>query len=155
MHLSDKERVNGIVIPGHQIASGTALDSPYPKGSIELQIPFFAQQGLDLSSCFKGTLNIDISPLSFRIIKPDFKYEHLKWIEGFPAETFSFVACSLEFKQIMYPSFVYYPHPETKSQHFQSTSTLEILAPKVPNISYGEQVSLLLNADKLHVFTSE
>ncbi len=44
--------VEGIIERGHQVASGMASDSPYPKGTIEMQTPFFQNLGLDLSAFF-------------------------------------------------------------------------------------------------------
>ncbi len=38
-----------VLVQGHGVASGKAV-SPYPKGTIEMQLPFFAALGLDLSS---------------------------------------------------------------------------------------------------------
>lgn len=32
--------VEGVVKEGHQVASGMAKDSPYPRGTIEMQLPF-------------------------------------------------------------------------------------------------------------------
>ena len=49
--------VEVIIKQGHQVASGLAKDNPYPRGTIEMQIPFFQQLGLDLSSFFLGTFN--------------------------------------------------------------------------------------------------
>lgn len=134
--------VPGRVVPGHQIASGLAKDSPYPDGSIALQMPHFKAAGLDLSDCLPATINVSIAPRRFSLTKADFRIEALQWVEGFHPETFSFVRCELIFTQRCYPAWVYYPHPETKTQHFHNDSVLEILAPEVANLTYGADVTL-------------
>lgn len=143
--------IKGEVIPGHQIASGKAKDSPYPGGSVPLQMPHFARLGLDLSEFYPGTLNVSIAPKKFTLLQSDYCFEGLQWIDGFPPETFSFCHCQLEFNDKSYPALVYYPHPETKIQHFHNDSLLEILAHKIPNIAYGDKVRLILSAEQFRL----
>ena len=38
---------------------------------------------------------------------------------------------------------IYYPHPETKSRHWQSSSTLEILAPRIDNLKTGCRLKVM------------
>lgn len=140
--------VAGEVIQGHQVASGGAEDSPYPDGSIALQMPHFARLGLDLSDFYPGTLNVSIAPKSFELANADYRFEHLQWIDGFAPETFSFCRCNLIFAEVSRSALVYYPHPETKTQHFHNASLLEILAPKIDGIAYGDKVSLELNSNQ-------
>ena len=58
----------GVLFKGHGVASGQALSSgasgisPYPKGTIAMQSPFFAALGLDLSPYWPGTLNLSFAP---------------------------------------------------------------------------------------------
>ncbi|WP_460311784.1 hypothetical protein [Aliiglaciecola aliphaticivorans] len=132
----------GTVIQGHQVASGRGVDTPYPAGTIEMQKPFFRRLGLDLSLCFNGTLNVRLPITEFRIFRPTFCFEKVLWATGFNSETFSFVACQIEFQTQQYDAWVYYPHPETKTQHFQQTNLIEILAPYVNNLAYGAQITL-------------
>lgn len=132
--------VDGVVLQGHQIASGKAKDSPYPAGSITMQIPFFKEHGLDLSDYFPGTLNVSISPRSFVMKQPAFRFEQVRWIEGFNPETFSFAECTLWFKGKAHSGFIYYPHPETKTQHFHNASLLEVICHPIDNIEYGDKV---------------
>lgn len=42
----------------------------------------------------------------------------------------------------MIDGWIYYPHPETKIQHFKDSSTLEILVPYIEGIKYGESVEI-------------
>lgn len=146
-------RVNGIVCPGHQVASGRAEDSPYPAGTLALQMPFFQKLGLNLSNYFLGTLNVSIAPYIFQLIQPDYTFPHVKWIEGYAAETFSFVACQLRFQQTWYDAWIYYPHPETKIDHFQDPSIVEIIAPEIDGIQYGDSVTLTLRQGAIAIQT--
>jgi hypothetical protein len=144
-------KVDGQVEPGHQIASGRSPTSPYPAGSLELQIPYFKELGLDLTPYYRGTLNISIRPYTFTLTHPQFTFHQVKWIEGFPPEDFSFSPCKLTFQGYTYDSWIYYPHPETKTRHFQDPAILEIIAPHISNITYGHKVKLLLNTQEIEL----
>ena len=143
--------VDGTIKQGHKIASGQAEDSPYPRGSVEMQIPFFAARGLDLSSFYIGTLNVTIKPHAFEFIAPEFTFRNVKWIDGFPPEDFSFSKCQISFEGHWYPGYVYYPRPETKTQHFHDDSTIEIITEWIPNIDYGDPVQIKLNGDEFRL----
>lgn len=134
--------VEGVVCQGFQVASGEAVDNPYPAGTIAMQMPFFRDRGLDLSGYFSGTLNISIAPKQFSILRPYKTFPLLKWTTLHPPETFSFCQCVLSFQARQYGSLIYYPHPETKRTHFQGASVLEILAPRIEGISYGDTITL-------------
>ncbi|MFA3792703.1 hypothetical protein AB6T38_16475 [Aliiglaciecola sp. SL4] len=134
--------VSGTVIKGHQVASGSGTDSTYPTGTIEMQKPFFKDLGLDLSQCFNGTLNVQLAVSGFKILHPSFCFENVTWAQGFNPETFSFVKCQITFQGQNYSAWVYYPHPETKTLHFQQSNLIEILAPPIDNIYYGDQITL-------------
>ena len=142
-------RLPATLVPGHQVASGQAKYSPYPRGTIEMQIPFF--QGIDFSGMHLATLNLSIAPYSFVMSKPRYVFEHIKWSPEHQPESFSLSPCQLEFQEEIYKAFVYYPHPETKIGHHQDASTLEIIAPKIPNIHYGDKAHLAICADELIV----
>lgn len=128
------QKVDGILERGHQVASGSALDSPYPAGTIEMQTPFFRALGLDLSSYFPGTLNVSISPHTFQLINPELTFRQVEWTDRHPPEDFSFSQCRVVFQGSAYESWIYYPHPETKKRNFQAPSIIEIIAPKIPGI---------------------
>ena len=137
--------ITGVVIQGHRIASGLSDISPYPKGSLEMQAPHFREKGLDLEKYHLGTLNIDISPRQFKILDATYKFVDVEWAEGFPAETFSFVECEVCFDGKTFNALIYYPHPETKIGHFQSSATIEVMASKIDRISYGSSVDLIID----------
>jgi hypothetical protein len=136
--------VTGVVCQGFRVASGQTMENPYPAGTIAMQLPFFHERGLDLSGYFLGTLNVSIAPKTFTILKPYKTFPLLEWTEFHPPETFSFFRCVVMFQSNQYEGLIYYPHPETKRSHFQKQSVLEILAPKVEGIEYGDEVILRL-----------
>lgn len=144
--MANWQKVNGRVEQGHQVASGAASNSPYPRGTIAMQIPILTTLGLDLTRFFPGTLNVSIAPNTFAWIKPEFTFRQVQWTDQHPPEDFSFSQCHVIFNNIVYDAFIYYPHPETKTRHFQHASTLEILAPLIPGIQYGEKVEIEFNA---------
>jgi hypothetical protein len=148
--------LTGTVVPGYGVASGRSSDSPYPAGTIALQAPLFRALGLALDGYFLGTLNLSIAPNTFKLLKPDYRFDRLQWAEGFPPETFSFYRCqirSLEHNPInpATNAWVYYPHPETKIGHFQPTSLLEIIAPPIAPLEYGDRLSLTLSSQQIQI----
>ena len=83
------------LVAGHGVASGRATTSPYPAGTIQLQAPFFAARGLDVSPFFAGTLNLEAARGQWRLRDPDQRIEALEWTDRHPPETFSFWHCRL------------------------------------------------------------
>jgi hypothetical protein len=153
--MPDWISTEGMVQAGHGVASGNAAQSPYPHGTIEMQRPFFQNLGLDLSPFFPGTLNVSIAPWRFQIHYAPFTFEALRWTHLHPPETFSFCHCVLEFQQKSYAGLVYYPHPETKQTHFQQVSVIELLLPKIADISSGDHVTLQLPASEIQLVRLE
>lgn len=150
------ERVQGVIVRGHQVASGRAIDSPYPAGTIALQVPIFQQFGLDLTEMYQATLNLSIHPQRFRLVAPEFTLPHVSWSDRHPPETFSFSRCRLHLpaspsQDTWYDGWIYYPHPETKQRHFQTPSLIEILAPFIPEIQYGCRMELMYNPKEVTV----
>lgn len=146
------QKIGCELIAGHQIASGRAKDSPYPYGSINMQRPFFKKLGLDLSDYYPATLNLSISPWHVKIAQADWRFEQVNWAPGFNAETFSFIQCNVEFQQQHYSGWIYYPHPETKTQHFQSDQMLEVITKQIANIQYGDKLNLYINPKSVILF---
>ncbi|MBP0018449.1 MAG: hypothetical protein J7647_12985 [Cyanobacteria bacterium SBLK] len=144
--------VKGVVKPGYGVASGQGDNTPYPRGSIAMQAPFFQQLGLDLTPYFSGTLNVSIAPHQFAFIQPEYAFRQVKWYAETPPEDFSFSPCRLIFQEKTYSSLIYYPHPDTKPQHFQDRSTLEILAPLIPSIAYNSIVKIELSDRAVKIF---
>ncbi len=144
--------ITGKVKKGHGVASGTAADSPYPAGSITLQLPAFKKRGLNLYQFFPATLNVSIYPYRFRMKAPRYIFRQVKWIEKFPAEDFSFARCKVLCKGLNSAGYIYYPHPATKECHFQDPYTLEILTRYIPGLKYGLSVKLLINRHEIKIF---
>ena len=145
------QAVDGILLQGHQVASGLAEDSPYEAGTIQLQMPHFKDLGLDLSPYFAGTLNLSIAPHQFQLLKPSHTFPNLKWHPDFEAETFSFCPCQIVVGDRQYDGLIYYPHPETKINHFQDPSTIELLAPQIPNLNYGDRLTLKIRPEEVAI----
>ena len=139
----------GILTRGHQVASGPSKDYPY--STLEKQKPYFKKLGLDLYPYFNGTLNISIAPFRFKIVKPEFKFERVEWTDLHPPETFSFSRCNVIFKNKEYAGWVYYPHPETKKNHFQDPSLIEVITVKIEDIKYGYSLELVINTGEIHI----
>lgn len=147
------KRITGILTRGHQVASRPSKDYPY--STLEKQKPYFKSLGLDLYPYFNGTLNISIAPLTFKMIKPEFTFEKVEWTDLHPPETFSFSRCNVIFKNKNYAGWVYYPHPETKKNHFQNPALIEVIAVEIPNIQYGDSVDVEINEDEINVSGEE
>jgi hypothetical protein len=139
----------GRVVRGYRVASGPSKDYPY--GTIEKQRPIFKFLGLDLGDCFNGTLNIDICPCKFEIIQPQYTFAQVTWTDLHPPETFSFSRCQVIYRGQSYDGWVYYPHPETKRQHFQNPSLLEVIALPIPEIQYGDVVKIRVNGREITI----
>lgn len=143
--------IDGIIVEGHKVASGTATNSPYPAGSIAMQTPFFKGYGIDLELFYKATLNISIAPHQFRLHSPAVTARHVQWADGFDAETFSFSACQLGFNHKQYEGLIYYPHPETKLDHFHSPSLIEVITEYIAGIHYEDKVRLDYNPAEITI----
>lgn len=142
--------ITGVVVRGHGVASGQGA-SPYPFGTIAMQKPFFEALGLDLSPYFEGTLNISIGPRTFTLGQPEITLRQVAWTSLHPPEDFSFSRCGVIYQGIHYEGWVYYPHPETKKRHFQDASVIEVIAPHIPGLSYGDRVEIALNPAEISV----
>ena len=135
--------LTGRLCAGHGVASGSSNESPYPDGTIRMQVPVFQAFGLDLSGCYFGTLNIDFAPLEISLSNPDHLFERVHWTEFHPPETFSFWTVEVKANETdVVNGWIYYPHPETKERHWQPPTTLELLAPHLMGIEPGSTIQL-------------
>lgn len=147
--------VSGKLQSGYGVASGRAVDSPYPEGTIVLQMPHFQKLGLDLSPYYPGTLNISIAPAQFQMIQPQWTFPLVHWYPASCPETFSFSPCRVKYGDHRAAGLIYYPHPETKPDHFQNPSIIEILAPFIPRIEMGVAVTLGVLSQQVAIFSPE
>jgi hypothetical protein len=132
----------GVITPGAQVASGMAKDSPFARGTIAMQLPFFALHGVPVSELYAATLNVSIAPKVFALTSTALTMGPIKWSPAHQAEMFSLSPCTLIFKGVGYAAWVYYPHPATKIGHFKSDSLIEVLSQHIPQIQYGDKVVL-------------
>jgi hypothetical protein len=147
--MNDWITVKGTVVQGYRVASGPSADYPY--GALERQKPIFRQHGLDLERYFNGTLNVDIRPRQFRVLRPEYTFRGVEWTDLHPPEDFSFSRCRIVFDGQEYDGWVYYPHPETKLRNFQNPSLLEVIAEFIPGIQYGDALEVWVNAEEIEV----
>ena len=145
--------VTGTVKEGHRVASGLAKEPRFPDGTLALQIPCFAERGLDLAPYHRGTINVSIAPLTYSIGQAWKTLPSVKWSPIMPAENFSFYRCGIRTTgaDAFAEGLVYWPHPSTKPEFFQDPSTLEILAPFLEDIRCGSTVELQLNPKDIEV----
>lgn len=143
--------VPGVIVRGHGVASGCGADSPYPRGSLEMQLPHFLARGLDLSPYFRGTLNVSIAPRTFAMTAPHYTFHNVNWTTLHPPEHFSFSRCRLIVRGQTHNGWVYYPHPETKIRHFQDPALIEIIAPFIPDLTYGDRLEIQVNPQEITV----
>lgn len=134
--------IPAVVKRGYGVASGSGADSRFPNGTLSLQIPLLRERGLDLRGIYPGTINLDIAPLHFAVAAPEYHFADLVWSGSGPAETFSFCRCVVVHAGTSHRGLIYYPHPESKPEHFHSDSTVEILAPWIEGLDYGDAVTL-------------
>jgi hypothetical protein len=130
--------VPGIVTVGYGVASGTGKDCRYPAGTIQLQQPFFLEKGIDLSNYFSGTLNVDLAPLKPVPQNPIFDGV-IRWF-GDIEERFILSPVQIQVNGRRYSGLWYYPHPETKPDHFQRPAVVELLLPWIDGLVVGEEV---------------
>lgn len=139
-------QITGIVAEGYRIASGSNTEGvPGPfgemlKDSFVRQRPFFEKEIPELKSVWTGTININIAPRKALMNS----FDHTVTCEWHPGitETFGIVSgVTLYAKGKTYTNcFIYYPMPSaihTPRHHF-----IEILAPKVEGLSYGDKISI-------------
>ncbi len=135
----------GVLRKGHGVAGSPSADYPY--ASLDRQIPIFKARGLDLEPYFRGTLNIDVQPLVFHMVRPEFTFRDVRWTELHPPEHFSFSECEVSFRERIYPGWLYYPHPETKRRNFQDPSLMEVITFLIPQIKPGDAIRVMLNSE--------
>lgn len=144
--------IKGEVKKGYGVASGRAKDPRFPDGTIKMQKPFFRELGLDLSQYFPGTINISIAPHRYEIKAAKYTFRNLKWAAAEPAEDFSFCDCQILLNTgKSQPGLIYYPHPETKPEHFQTPDTLEIITSFIGGLRYGDELIIAVNPQQINI----
>lgn len=145
--------LKGRVKQGLRIASGLNPDPPIKLGmklnnTIALQKPFFEQAGVEgISEMYNGTVNVDISPLKFGILEPDYRVT-CTWFEEL-AETFWFVRALIKYEGKECEGYIYYPCPSSVKSH--DDDTVELLSKKIPGIAYGKEIAILVPDGKITI----
>ncbi|MBO9490600.1 hypothetical protein J7384_09510 [Endozoicomonas sp. G2_1] len=139
------------VVKGHQIASGLAADSPYPKGSIEMQAPYFKMLGLDLSNYYLATINAQFNCHAIATKQYHNYFQDVHWAAGFASESFGFIKCGILWQNKRYDALIYQPDKTTKIAHTQPENCLEIIAPKLDGLDYGDQLILQVDANYIEL----
>lgn len=125
-------------------------DPRFPGGTLAMQAPFFARLGVDLSVYHPGTVNLSIAPHHYRVLKPRRTLRQVQWHLTEPAEDFSFFDCRLQLADgEPVAGLIYYPHPETKPEHFQAPDVLEVLAPTITGLEYGLKLMLAVAPEQM------
>jgi hypothetical protein len=139
-------------VRGHQVASGRNGDPRFPGGTLRMQAPLFRALGLDLTPFYLGTLNVSIAPLSYRVVRPRLTFRQVKWHPTEPAEDFSFFDVRLlRTGGPPVDGMIYYPHPETKPEHFQRPDVLELLLPFMEGLAVAASMRLAVPMDQMLV----
>lgn len=142
--------IPGVVVRGHGVAGGSDR-SPYPGPALTLQMPHFENAGLDLSAFHPATVNVSLAPVHWRPTAPELTVRGVHWTDLHPAEDFSFFRAALGFRDRRYEGWVYYPHPETKADHFQPPDLIELILPSVEGLEPGCRVVVELPEDRVEV----
>jgi len=137
--------LRGQVVSGHAVAGGESRTSPYPAGTISMQIPFFSALGLDLSSFHPATININTSPFFIEIMNPAFHFDHVEWTDLHGPESFDFIHVGLLLGHRRIKAWGYRPTAETKAGHPQPIEVLEVIAPFLPDLHLHSEVFLKLD----------
>lgn len=149
--MSDWIQVKGIVQKGYGVASGKSGGSRFPQGTIAMQKPFFREQGLNLDPYFLGTINLAIAPFQYEIKQAKYTFKNIKWSLHDPAEDFSFFDCRILISQTrIFNGLIYYPHPETKPEHFQPTDVIEIVTCFIDGLKYGDEMTLEVDSQQIN-----
>jgi hypothetical protein len=144
MSLADdhaQTRLDGIVVRGHGIASGSTCDGP---GTLAQQSEYLSKH-IDLQKFWHGTINVSVSPRAVVWKSKTPTLSRVRWSDHQPPEDFCLAPCEIEVLGTRYSAYVYYPHPRTKTQNFQSPSIIEIIAPRLDALSYGSAVTVYLD----------
>lgn len=145
--------LRGKVKKGLRIASGLNPDPPVKLGmklndTITLQKPFFEEAGvIGVSEMYSGTINVDISPNTFEILKPDYEIT-CEWFEGL-TETFWLVGAFINYDDKEYKGYIYYPCPSEVKSH--DDDVVELLTTKIPGVNYGDAISVKVSGDKIRL----
>jgi hypothetical protein len=140
----------GTIVRGTQTASGHSAFTDCG-GTLGLQIPIFRSLGLDLGWAYRGTLNVDISPLELEIICPDFHLIDVVWLRELPAETFHFLFVTVHTETVSAYGVIYRPIKRTKIGIYPGDHILELITIDLPvTIGSTIRVNVPRSAVQIH-----
>ncbi len=134
--------LDGIVVRGHGVASGIGINQD--EGSIKKQKRFF-DKIIDWEHFWPGTINVSISPNRYLWKNNKATYEGINWHVDQPKEDFGISKCKITVKGESHDAWAYCPLPKTKTQNLHDPTMIEIIAPKIEGLEYGDKVSVVLN----------
>ncbi len=137
------------LVKGHQVASGKAGDPRFIEGTITAQLPFFRALGLQLTRYHRATLNAEFDCKSITLKQCDYHFKQVKWHPKMPAEDFKFCRCHILVNEKSYSGLIYQPQAITKTEHFQPQNQLEILAPFIQGVRYGDTLMLDISSSAI------
>ncbi len=147
-------KIEGRISSGHGVASGKAGDPRYPEGTLKEQFPYFKEKGLDLTPYFMGTINLDISPYNYKIGTPKLFLERIHWSVYIPPENFYFFDLKLFKDGKVFEGLIYMPDPQTKVEHEQQSSILELILPEIPDLEYGDTVLIEVPEQQMIIYNN-
>ena len=115
-----------------------------------MQAPFFKERGLDLSGFHRGTLNISVAPRRFRIRNARLHFSSVQWTSKHPLRAFLLFCVLVDFQESEVRRLIHYPHPE-KARHHQNDSVIEVLAPWIEGIQYGDHFDLEVRESEVEI----
>lgn len=142
------------VVKGHQVASGIANDPRFNEGTITAQLPYFKALGLNLEGFHRATLNAKFDCRAIELNCYDYCFKQVKWHADIPAEDFKFARCRIIAHDKCYCALIYQPQVNTKIAHFQQANELELLAPFIKHVNYGDILLLDISNTVLTLHSS-
>ena len=138
---------DGVVAPGHRVASGACGDPRFPQGTIALQLPLLRARIPNFDRhlggpAHPGTVNVRFAGHTVELLAPEIVLRDLPWTPVFAPETFFLSRAGVEVGGRLYPVFLYIPDPVAKPDHPAAPDVVELLGPTMSGISYGSPVRL-------------
>jgi hypothetical protein len=116
-----------------------------------MQTPHFSAAGVDLTGLHPATVNLSIAPMRIVIVAPSSALRGVRWHPMEPAEDFSFVDCRIGHgADDLVAGLIYHPHPETKPEHHQPDTVVEVLAPHIDGVAAGVEMWLAVDPTQAH-----
>ena len=136
------QNILATIIHGLGHASGKAHDRGPENGTILLQKPLLKKYLPEIVTCHNGTINLLLdSPFEVRI--PEIVTPPLRWRPSTPKfdERFGLSEVAFFLSGKTYRAWLYMTE---KSPHLLKTGVVELLAEYIPDVSYGQRCSIII-----------